>query len=477
MTLRPAWICLWLAACGSSKPAPTTPSPPAVAEEAEPAPAETAPAAPAEPDPAPAPPAQDKTLFERLGGLPAITAVVDEFVNRTTTDDRIKYRFFNTDPVSLKRLLVEFVGQATGGKVTYTGRDMASSHAGMDLVDDEFTALVEDLVAALDKFHVPDREKGELLGALGPLKPQVVVPEGKLKPIPAAMLAKATAVAAKLKDKEAAELLAAAVTAGKRGQRSYAEQLFSRVELIAGSAAVAGASEVFREGAPPPVHTALKKMKDTAPQPTAAVGSSEEDSPSKKPGGGALHGTLLLDGKQPSGLGLVMLWPKNGKIAKRKPKFRVIEQRNKTFAPHMMAVPIGSTIAFPNFDTIYHNVFTLSRAQPFDLGLYKSGDMRQVVFNKPGIIRLGCNIHANMSAYLVVVDAPHYVIAEADGGFSFRSLRPGKYKVQAWNEQSAEPVTTEITIKAGDNQTTLDLKGGAQQGPSADKFGASRAAP
>jgi hypothetical protein len=79
-----------------------------------------------------------------------------------------------------------------------------------------------------------------------------------------------------------------------------------------------------------------------------------------------------------------------------------------------------------------------------------------------------------MSAYLVVVDAPHYVVAEQDGGFSFRSLKPGKYKVQAWSEQSTEPLVSEVTIKAGDNQTTLDLKGGAAQGPSEDKFGGAR---
>ena len=472
MTLRPAWLCLALAACGSSKPAPATP-PPAVAE-ATPAPPSSAPTPP-EPAPPPAAPAPDKTLFERLGGTPAVTAVVEEFVARTTTDPRIKYRFFNTDATQLKRLLVEFVASASGGGVTYTGRDMATSHAGMDLVDDEFTALVEDLVAALDKFHVPDREKGELLGALGPLKPQIVVPASKLRPIPAAMLEKATAVIPKLKDKEAADLIGAAVMAGKRGQRSYAEQLFSRAEMIVGPAAVASASEAFREGGPPRIHTALKPMKDSAPQPTASVGKSEEDAPGKKAETGMLHGTILLEGKAPSGLGLVMLWPKTGKAVKRPAKFRVIEQRNKTFAPHLIAVPVGSTVAFPNFDSIYHNVFSLSQPQRFDLGLYKSGDMRQVVFNKPGIIRLGCNIHANMSAYLVVVDAPHYVVAEQDGGFSFRSLRPGKYKVQAWSEQSAEPMTTEVTIKAGDNQTTLDLKGGAPQGPSEDKFGGTRA--
>jgi hemoglobin len=471
VTLRRVWMCLCLIGCGSSKPAATSSPPPAVATATAPTAAPPSAATPP-PEPATAP---DRTLFERLGGLPAITAVVEEFVGRTTTDARIKQRFFNTDATALKRLLTEFVAQATGGQVTYTGRDMVSSHAGMDLVDDEFNALVEDLVAALDKFHVPDREKGELLGALGPLKPQIVVAPGKLKPIPDAMLAKVTAAATAVKDPAAAELLAAAVTAGKRGQRSYAEQLFSRAELIVGPATLATASEVFREGAPPRIHTALKPMKDAAPQPTAGVGRSDDDNPSKKRETGMLHGSLLLEGKPPSGLGLVMLWPKTGKVAKRAAKFRVIEQRNKTFAPHLMAVPVGSTVAFPNFDSIYHNVFSLSQPQRFDLGMYKAGDMRQMMFDKPGIIRIGCNIHANMAAYLVVVDAPHYAVADQDGGFAFRSLRPGKYRVQAWSEQSAEPMVTEVTIKAGDNQSTIDLRGGASQGPSADKFGAARA--
>jgi hemoglobin len=474
VTLRPVWICLLLVGCGSNQPAPANPQPVEDNEPAAPPAAEPAPPPAAEPAPAPAPVA-DKPLFERLGGLPAITAVVDEFVNRTTADPRIKQRFFNTDAVQLKKFLVEFVASASGGGVKYTGRDMASAHAGMDLVDDEFTALVENLIAALDKFKVPEREKGELLGALGPLKPQIVVPADKLKPIPDAKLAKVSAIIPSVKDPQAAELLQAAVTAGKRGQRSYAEQLFSRAELIVGPATLASASEVFREGAPPRIHTALKPAKDNTPQPATAVGKSDDDNPARRKEAGMLHGTLTLEGKPLSSLALVMLWPKGGKAVKRAPKFRVIEQRNKTFAPHLMAVPIGSTVAFPNFDSIYHNVFSLSAPQRFDLGLYKSGDMRQVVFDKPGIIRLGCNIHANMSAYLIVVDAPHYVVSEQDGAFSFKSLRPGKYRVQAWSEQSSEPMSTEITIKAGDNALPLDLKGGASQGPSEDKFGAARA--
>src|SRR3954470_8973655 len=264
-----------LAACGGSskkpEPAPApapSPSPPPMAG------GDTTPA----PAPEPAPP---RTLFDRLGGKPAITAVVGELVTRTTTDPRIKERFFNTDAENLKRLLTEFVCQATGGPCKYSGRDMPTSHAGMDLVDDEFTALVEDLAGALDKFNVPDKEKGELLGALGPLKPQIVAAPDKLKPIDDARLAPAQKLAAQLKDRSATELLTLAITAGKRGQRSYAEQLFSRAEMLTGPRPLAPIATVFRTGAPPRVATSLKRLPaDTAPQP-ATVGGSDADEPDK----------------------------------------------------------------------------------------------------------------------------------------------------------------------------------------------------
>jgi plastocyanin len=168
-----------------------------------------------------------------------------------------------------------------------------------------------------------------------------------------------------------------------------------------------------------------------------------------------------------------MLWPQGGGGKKRTPKSRVIEQRNKEFAPHVMAVPVGSTVSFPNFDAIYHNVFSLSKTKPFDLGMYKNGETREVKLDKAGIVRLGCNLHASMSGYLIVVDAPHYAVVGNDGKFSFASLKPGKYKVQAWNERSGEPTTTEVVIKAGANDTSIDLKAGAKTiGP--DKFNAAR---
>jgi hemoglobin len=460
-----AVVVCFVFACGGSSHKASTPPPVASDGEKPETPQSELPAPP------PAPPAP-KSLFDRLGGLPAITAVVDEFVNRTTTDPRIKERFFNTDAVNLKRLLTEFVCSATGGPCTYTGRDMPSSHAGMDLVDDEFTALVENLSGALDKFKVPDQEKNELLGALGPLKPQIVVAPDKLKPIDDAKLAPAGKLAATLKDKAAADLLNLAIVAGKRGQRSYAEQLFSRAEMLTGAKPLASVAAVFRAGAPPRVMTALKTLPaDSAAQPQT-VGGSETDAPDKKPLAGTLHGLVKIDGKAPTGLGVVMLWPEKG-AKKRQAKQRIVEQRGKAFAPHVMAVPVGSTVSFPNFDPIFHNVFSLSKAKAFDLGMYKNGETREVKLDKPGIVRLGCNLHANMSAYLIVVDAPHYVIVEGDGSYSFKSLAPGKYRVQAWNEQSGEPMTASLTIKAGANENNLDLKAGGQA-ISPDKFGGAR---
>ena len=118
--------------------------------------------------------AMEKSLYERLGGKPAITAVVDDFVANVAADARINGRFANANIPRLKTLLVEQVCEATGGPCTYTGRDMTSTHRGMKITDAEFNALVEDLVKSLDTFKVGAREKNELLGALGGMKAQIV---------------------------------------------------------------------------------------------------------------------------------------------------------------------------------------------------------------------------------------------------------------------------------------------------------------
>jgi hemoglobin len=114
------------------------------------------------------------SLYERLGGLDAITAVVDSFVARCAGDERINGKFARTDIPRLKRMLIDQVCEATGGPCTYTGRDMRETHDGMGVTAGEFDALVEDLVATLDEFDVPKAEQDELLGLLGPMRDDIV---------------------------------------------------------------------------------------------------------------------------------------------------------------------------------------------------------------------------------------------------------------------------------------------------------------
>jgi hemoglobin len=120
-----------------------------------------------------------KSLYARLGGKKSIKAVVDEFVNNVAADTRINKFFAKTasDPKRLadfKNKLVDQICQGTGGPCKYRGKDMVTAHKGMNISEADFNALVEDLVAALNKFNVPEAEKNELLGILGPMKDQIV---------------------------------------------------------------------------------------------------------------------------------------------------------------------------------------------------------------------------------------------------------------------------------------------------------------
>ncbi len=116
----------------------------------------------------------EKSLYDRLGGKDAITAVVEDFVGNVAADKRINTFFANADIPGLKQKLVDQICEATGGPCKYAGKDMKTAHAGMGVKDADFGALVEDLVKSLDKFKVPQKEKDELLGALGGMKGDIV---------------------------------------------------------------------------------------------------------------------------------------------------------------------------------------------------------------------------------------------------------------------------------------------------------------
>jgi plastocyanin len=279
--------------------------------------------------------------------------------------------------------------------------------------------------------------------------------------------------------REAADLVDKAQTALTSGNKDLAEQLFSTAELLVGPDALASIAAAFRSGAPPRVAGPTEKIDTSAPAQPKVVGSSEQEDAEAKVAPprieGSLTGVVEIDGKPLSGAyGLVTLEPASGKWAPRTPKHREVEQRNREFLPHVLAVPVGSTVTFPNFDNVFHNVFSTSPLAPFDLGIYKAGEAREYTFTKEGIVRLGCNLHAAMSAYIVVVAAPAYVVTDDTGHFAFKHLAPGKYKLHAWSERSSSPVTRDVTVKQGANDVNIGVAGDAPTGIQPDKFGGKR---
>jgi plastocyanin len=119
--------------------------------------------------------------------------------------------------------------------------------------------------------------------------------------------------------------------------------------------------------------------------------------------------------------------------------------RNKTLLPHVLAVPAGSTVSFPNEDPISHNLFSLSAAKSFDLGLYRRGAGKSQKFDSPGVVNVYCNVHPNMSAVIHVMPTPYYVFADNDGNYSI-DVPPGRYRLLAWNEQGGA-TSTEIDVQ------------------------------
>jgi plastocyanin len=126
----------------------------------------------------------------------------------------------------------------------------------------------------------------------------------------------------------------------------------------------------------------------------------------------------------------------------------VLDQRNETFVPHVLAITVGSVVEFPNSDRIYHNVFSLSKPQRFDLGRYATGTSKSVRFDRPGVVRVFCDIHSHMNAFILVFSHRFFDLTEADGRFSLSAVPPGNYTVVAWYEGEARD-TRPVTVTAG----------------------------
>jgi plastocyanin len=126
----------------------------------------------------------------------------------------------------------------------------------------------------------------------------------------------------------------------------------------------------------------------------------------------------------------------------------VIRQRGERFAPHVLPILAGTTVDFPNEDGIYHNVFSLARVREFDLGRYPRGESKQVQFPKPGVVQVFCHIHSDMTAYVVVLDNPFFVVPDANGRFALDGVPPGEYRLIAWHER-IRPMVTTVRVEAG----------------------------
>ncbi len=113
----------------------------------------------------------------------------------------------------------------------------------------------------------------------------------------------------------------------------------------------------------------------------------------------------------------------------------VMDQKALQFIPHVLAVQAGTLVEFPNSDPVSHNVFSISDPKRFNLGLYQSGTARRVKFDRPGVVELLCNVHLEMSAYIVVVKNPYFAQPKADGTFRIANVPPGRYRVRSWHER------------------------------------------
>lgn len=139
-----------------------------------------------------------------------------------------------------------------------------------------------------------------------------------------------------------------------------------------------------------------------------------------------------------------------------------MDQKNRTFIPHVLPVQTGTKVQFPNSDDIRHHVYSFSPAKPFQLPLYKGTPATPELFDRAGVVTLGCNIHDQMSAFIVIVDTPHFAKTPASGKATLSDLEPGRYTVRVWYpDMREEPAAQSITVKAGEPASLTFVAGGA----------------
>jgi plastocyanin len=149
----------------------------------------------------------------------------------------------------------------------------------------------------------------------------------------------------------------------------------------------------------------------------------------------------------------------------------VLASKNKRFDPHVVAVARRSTVVFPNLDKIFHNVFSRTAGNEFDLGLYRGGKSRDFQFATPGLVRIYCNIHSEMAAYVMVLDGAAFAVADEAGHYRIGGLPDGRHEVRVWHEQAGETASSvDVSGRAGVLDVVLDAAAYREQ-PHKNKYG------
>jgi plastocyanin len=181
---------------------------------------------------------------------------------------------------------------------------------------------------------------------------------------------------------------------------------------------------------------------------------------------GSVNGTIeLIDSRDPEvrkhkNYSGVVVWleavgrPAAAGSADAVPQPSVMTQKMKTFTPHVLAIPAGTAVEFPNFDLVFHNAFSGYSGQVFDVGLYPPGRSRTVVFKREGVVRVFCNIHSTMSAVIVVLRTPYFAVSDSIGNYAIPDVPPGEYRLHVYHERALQQnlAAMEQTVKvpAGD---------------------------
>jgi plastocyanin len=157
-------------------------------------------------------------------------------------------------------------------------------------------------------------------------------------------------------------------------------------------------------------------------------------------------GMLEKGDQQSDDLAQAVIWVDSGSTAAPRPARADMATQDKQFVPRVQVIAAGSTVTFPNHDGFKHNVFSVSEARPFDLGLYGRGEGKSVEFPEAGIVRIYCNVHSSMSGFVVVSDTPWFAQAAGDGTFLIKDVPPGNYRLHAWHERAKEVVTIDVAV-------------------------------